>query len=279
MQVAIRPAAAQRSAQPTRNARGCSVRAIASPPRIGPISSVEAPTPPATRQAGPADVPAPSYEEIDRKAMNVLVMSLFRRKMVDALGVDSQQQGYAGIVDLTRKLNNKYRNPVDTQEATRAILKALFPSWLLPAFRMLFAKPMPDFSCRLNAVATALTCQWLMGPCKVNDVEFDDGTVGKGQGVFVERCRYLEETGCASVCINSCKVPTQTFFARDMGIPLTMTPNYDDFSCQFSFGKAPPSVKLDGAFTTACFNQCPSKKARGAVATACGGIDPPAKQN
>lgn len=28
-------------------------------------------------------------------------------------------------------------------------------------------------------------------------------------GVLVERCRYLEEAGCASICINSCKVPTQ----------------------------------------------------------------------
>ena len=36
------------------------------------------------------------------------------------------------------------------------------------------------------------------------------------------RCRYLEETGCASICINSCKLPTQEFFAQDMGLPLTM---------------------------------------------------------
>jgi len=28
-------------------------------------------------------------------------------------------------------------------------------------------------------------------------------------GVLVERCRYLEQSGCASICINSCKVPTQ----------------------------------------------------------------------
>jgi hypothetical protein len=33
--------------------------------------------------------------------------------------------------------------------------------------------------------------------------------VGSGMGVLVERCRYLEEAGCASICINSCKVPTQ----------------------------------------------------------------------
>lgn len=40
-----------------------------------------------------------------------------------------------------------------------------------PCTQVMFSKPLPDFSCRLNALATALTCQWLMGPCKVNDVE------------------------------------------------------------------------------------------------------------
>jgi hypothetical protein len=30
-------------------------------------------------------------------------------------------------------------------------------------------------------------------------------------------------------CLLSC---LQDFFAKDMGLPLTMTPNYDDFSCQ-----------------------------------------------
>lgn len=44
--------------------------------------------------------------------------------------------------------------------------------------QVMFSKPLPDFSCRLNAFATAVTCQWLMGPCKVNQVELDDGRVG-----------------------------------------------------------------------------------------------------
>ncbi|KXZ56875.1 hypothetical protein GPECTOR_1g79 [Gonium pectorale] len=135
-------------------------------------------------------------------------MALFRRKMVSALGSDTSLSGYDAIIDLTRRLNSKFRTAAETQEATRAILNALFPSWLPGAFK------------------------WLMGPCKVNDVEIDGGAVGKGHGVLVERCRYLEQAGCASVCINSCKVPTQAFFAKDMGLPLTMTPNYDDFSCQ-----------------------------------------------
>ena len=84
---------------------------------------------------------------------------------------------------------------------------------------------------------------------------------GNGQGLLVERCRFLEESACASVCINTCKVPTQEFFARDMGIPLSMEPDYETFECKFKFGKAPLPQQEDDAFRTACFLQCPSKGA------------------
>lgn len=53
----------------------------------------------------------------------------------------------------------------------------------------------------------------------------------------------------------------QNFFAQDMALPLHMEPNYEDFSCQFSFGVQPPPVAEDPAFTTPCFTQCPSKLA------------------
>ena len=43
---------------------------------------------------------------------------------------------YAGIIDLTRKLNAKYRHPRQTQEATKTILRSLFPSWLPRAFKV-----------------------------------------------------------------------------------------------------------------------------------------------
>ena len=32
---------------------------------------------------------------------------------------------------------------------------------------------------------------------------------GAGQGVEIERCRVLEASGCAAVCANVCKGPTQ----------------------------------------------------------------------
>ncbi|CAM9512027.1 unnamed protein product, partial [Phaeothamnion confervicola] len=55
------------------------------------------------------------------------------------------------------------------------------------------------------------------------------------------------------------QVPTQDFFLQDMGLPLEMVPNYEDFSCQFNFGKTPPRQDLDEAFAVTCFEQCPSR--------------------
>ena len=48
--------------------------------------------PAAYRTAGPSE-PAPDYAAIDAAPLNRLIMALFRRKMVDALGKDSQLQG------------------------------------------------------------------------------------------------------------------------------------------------------------------------------------------
>lgn len=41
----------------------------------------------------------------------------------------------------------------------------------------MFSKPLPGLACQMNALATALTCQWLMGKCEVNNVDIDGGKV------------------------------------------------------------------------------------------------------
>jgi hypothetical protein len=66
----------------------------------------------------------------------------------------------------------------------------------------------------------------------------------------------------------------QAFFARDMGLPLTMTPNYDDFSCQFAFGRTPGPQAADEAFATPCFQQCPTKKPAAGQAQQCHKVAP-----
>jgi hypothetical protein len=110
----------------------------------------------------------------------------------------------------------------------------------------------------MNAWATMVAGTWLMGECEINHVETDSGDIGKHQGLLVKRCRFLEESGCASVCVNSCKIPTQSFFIEHMGLPLTMTPDYETFECQFAFGKTPTEQDELEAKETPCLASCPT---------------------
>ena len=100
-----------------------------------------------------------------------------------------------------------------------------------------------------------------MGECVINDCEVDGGGLGYKQGLLVKRCRFLEESGCASICVNACKLPTQRFF-DDMGIPLTMKPNYENNECQFSFGLTPTLEDELKAKRTPCLSRCPSSSIR-----------------
>ena len=43
-----------------------------------------------------------------------------------------------------------------------------------------------------------------------------------------------------------------------MGLPLTMTPDYDTFECQFAFGRAPDEESEFNAKNTPCLSRCPS---------------------
>jgi len=97
-----------------------------------------------------------------------------------------------------------------------------------------------------------------MGECEVNNCETDGGDIGINQGVLVKRCRFLEESGCASICVNSCKVPTQNFFIKNMGLPLTMAPDYETGECQFSFGLTPSEAGELDALNTPCLMRCPT---------------------
>jgi hypothetical protein len=103
---------------------------------------------------------------------------------------------------------------------------------------------------------------WLMGESEVNDCQVDGDAEGEStgisQGLYVKRCRFLEESGCASVCVNSCKIPTQNFFVQNMGLPLTMTPNYETGECQFSFGLTPNESEELDAKMTPCLMRCPT---------------------
>ena len=110
---------------------------------------------------------------------------------------------FEGIIDITHSMNSLYSNRTVVQTLAQDVLISLFPPFILDRFPSWFAKPFPVFSSKMCAYATVAFGTWLMGECAVNDIPF------ASQGVLVKRCRFLEESQCASVCVNSCKVPTQ----------------------------------------------------------------------
>ena len=163
--------------------------------------------------------------------------SAFRSSLAREAGGDDNTPGFDGIINLAQKLVAvEPRSAAATRVRARGVLRGLFPDWppapgaeqpgLLWWFTQLFAKPFPEFSAKLNAKVTWAAGGWLMGPLELRDLE-ETPEVGDGtnQLVFVKRCRFLEQSGCASVCVNACKFPTQDLFNGDMGVPICVEIN------------------------------------------------------
>ncbi|KVI12547.1 protein of unknown function DUF4033 [Cynara cardunculus var. scolymus] len=176
-----------------------------------------------------------------------------RENITNEVGWDSEKPGYDGLIDVANRLMLARTNS-QTQEAAVRILRSLFPPLLLELYKILIAPiAQGKLAALMVARVTALSCQWLMGSCTVNSV---DGS-SLPTGVFVERCKYLEESKCVGICINTCKLPTQEFFMDYMGVPLLMEPNFNDYSCQFKFGVLPP--QQDATLKEPCLEVCPHK--------------------
>jgi hypothetical protein len=212
--------------------------------------------------AGPDPSTKPDYENIHGplgKKVDQVLLTMFRSSLAKNIGIDSSlpTDDYGGILELVAAMNARFSNRDEVRKMAQNTLRDLFPSWLPGNYAILFSKPFPRFAARMNAWATRMGGTWLMGECEVNDIEIN-GEIFKDQGLLVKRCRFLEESGCASVCVNACKIPTQSFFIQDMGLPLTMTPDYKTYECQFSFGVMPDEKLELEAKSTPCLLRCPT---------------------
>jgi hypothetical protein len=211
---------------------------------------------------GPPQDTKPDYENIVGplgRFMDRIFLTVFRLTLDKNSGITSTRDNddYQGLIEIALAMNRKYPNRTEVQTRALVVLKSLFPSWMPPAYTVLFSRPFPNLAARMNAWATKVAGTWLMGKCETNNVDaVDNGSIGVRQGLLVERCRFLETSGCASVCVNSCKIPTQTFFMQEMGLALTMEPNYETFECQFSFGKTPDAQGEALAKNIPCLSRC-----------------------
>lgn len=186
-----------------------------------------------------------------------LFIRLFSRKMANAVGEKTALKGYDGFVDLSQKIM-RGRNAEEQQALVAVVLQSLVPAPALWLIRTLFSPT--RLVCELNAWFATVLFEWLVGPCEVTAVTVTDETGEARQqqsGVHIQKCRYLEQSRCVGMCVNMCKLPTQHFFTEDFGIPLTMTPNFEDFSCEMVFGAPPPDLTTEDCYQTPCLvNEC-----------------------
>ncbi|BBN01411.1 beta-carotene isomerase [Marchantia polymorpha subsp. ruderalis] len=194
-----------------------------------------------------------------------LFFKIFRQKMAEEVGWNSDIPGYDGLIEVVKYLYTRNTSKEATEASTVRVLTSLFPGWLLPLFRQLIA-PISDgkVAAIMTAFVTQATCQWLMGPCTVNEVVLADGST-QLSGVFVHKCKYLEESKCAGICTHTCKIPTQTFMKEKMSVPLSMEPNFNDYSCQFKYGVAAPPRDEDPGLLTPCLSICPTAATRSSL--------------
>ncbi|WP_404784538.1 DUF4033 domain-containing protein [Altericista sp. CCNU0014] len=186
-----------------------------------------------------------------------LFIWLFSRKMAIAIGTGTVKSGYDGFVDLSQQIV-RGRNAAQQQEVVSVVLRSLVPAPVLKLIRTFFSPT--QVVCELNAWFATVLFEWLVGPCEVRAVDVTDESGrprSQRSGVHIKKCRYLEQSGCVGMCINMCKLPTQSFFTQEFGIPLTMTPNFEDLSCEMAFGQLPPPLETEAAYHQPCLiGQC-----------------------
>lgn len=106
----------------------------------------------------------------------------------------------------------------------------------------------------LTSFVTPTFLSFLVGPSKPNRRK--DGQLG---GLLVQKCKFLQESGCKGLCLHQCKLPAQQFFANELGLQLTVSPNFETQECQWSWGETPLVAELDPSFPSGCLVGCPTR--------------------
>jgi len=107
----------------------------------------------------------------------------------------------------------------------------------------------------LTSLVAPYAFGFLVGPSKVN--LRSDGGLG---GLVVTKCKFLQESNCKGMCLNSCKLPAQQLF-DELGLPLRVIPNFETQECQWSYGELAPLPSDDPTWPKGCLVGCTSREA------------------
>lgn len=201
--------------------------------------------------------------EFKESPLDKLLLKLFRDQVERHTGgVASNKAGLEGLLEQGRTymLQSETR---DQHEMVKNTLGGLMTPYLPPFYRIFMSGIIPKADTQLGpwfyapwltSLVTPIFFGFLVGPSYVNRRK--DGHPG---GLVVEKCKFLQESSCKGMCLNICKIPAQEFFDEQLGLPLTVSPNFVTQECQWSFGEKPLPVEDDLSFPRGCLNGCTSR--------------------
>ncbi|KFK42667.1 hypothetical protein AALP_AA1G024100 [Arabis alpina] len=190
-----------------------------------------------------------------------IAINYLSKTIQDTAGMSSssiKSDGYDSLVDTASRVASNL-NTKQQHELVLIALDRAFPTVILSLVKMLF--PPSKLSRELFALTTTIFFAWLVGPSEVMETEVD----GKKEKsvVFIEKCRFLEQTNCVGMCTHLCKIPSQIFIKDSLGMPIYMMPDFNDLSCKMMFGQDPPEIQDDPVMKQPCFQFCKSNKTYG----------------
>lgn len=204
--------------------------------------------------------------------LDTILLKIFRGLVEkNTGGVSSSKKGIDGLLDQGRTF---MLQPDQTAEAQHKMvsdtLGGLMTPVLPPFYRIFMSGIVPklgtDFDGKqigpwfyapwLTTMVTPTFFGFLVGPSRPNRRK--DGERG---GLVVEKCKFLQESGCKGLCLHQCKLPAQQFFKNELGLELSVSPNFATQECQWSFGEAPLAPREDPSFPSGCLKGCESRAA------------------
>ncbi|XP_010481514.1 PREDICTED: beta-carotene isomerase D27, chloroplastic-like [Camelina sativa] len=202
-----------------------------------------------------------NVSNIEDSFFSKIAIKYLSKNLQDAAGMSSSSTmstDYDRLVDTATRVARNF----DTKQQHELVLSSLdraLPAEISSLIKMLF--PPSKLSRELFALFTTISFAWLVGPSEVRETEVN-GRKEKSV-VFIEKCRFLEQSNCVGMCTHICKIPSQIFMKNSLGMPIYMEPDFNDLSCKMMFGREPPEIQDDPVMKQPCFEFCKSNKSYG----------------
>lgn len=211
-------------------------------------------------------------KQFNDSPLDKLLLKIFRGLVEkNTGGVQSDKPGIDGLLEQGRTfMLQEGQTPEAQHKMVSDTLGGLMTPVLPPFYRIFMSGIVPKLGTDLDgkqigpwfyapfltSFVTPTFFAFLVGPSYPNRRK--DGAPG---GLVVEKCKFLQESGCKGLCLHQCKLPAQQFFKNELGLALTVSPNFATQECQWSFGEEPLPPSEDPSFPKGCLVGCESRKA------------------